>query len=481
MRVTACLFLAVTMVAFSIFSLNLMGKTVSGLDDNYIDDFIIVPNDYDSIQEAINNARDGQTIYVRSGVYYERLVINKTLRIIGESRETTIIQGNGGVLVKIFSNNVTFSGFWLRDGETAIYFNGVKNCQITDNKFVNFSRYAIYTGGVAIYGVNCNNLTITGNFFTEIDYFNILLTSASNCYIANNTFISTRRMSHAIQLIKSHHCIIEWNKIRKSEKPSTVVEGGIGISSSRNIIVRYNDIRDNDWYGISIRNSNETIVVGNNITKQKIRTGLILSRRIVGAIIYCNNFIGNNEDIVFEGEEEKNVSWNYLGLGNYWDRYEGKDNNYDGIGDTPYAAEGQNDTCPLMGLYHPFKLPDGNIIDVISNSTITEFNYTSSERITLKVRGEPESGGFCLIRIPYIIQKSLLNVTVNGKTPLKVNVHVNETGNFSLLYILYLHELSEDRIEIIIPEHSPLLLTSLAILALPLILQKRRLIKTLCN
>ena len=478
MRVTACLFLALMIVTFSIFSLNLMGKTVSGLNDGWD---IIVPDNYDSIQEAINNANDGQTIYVRSGVYPERLVINKTLKIIGESRETTIIQGNGGVLVEILSNNVTFSGFWLRDGETAIYLNEVENCQIIDNKFVNFSRYATYTGGVAIYGVNCSNLTITGNFFTEIDYFNILLTSASNCYIANNTFISTRRMSHAIQLIESHCCVIEWNKIHKSEKPFIFVEGGIGITSSRNIIVRYNDIRDNDWYGISIRNSNDTIIVGNNITEQKIRTGLILSHRIVGAIIYCNNFVGNNEDIVFEGEEEKNVSWNYMGLGNYWDRYEGEDNNYDGIGDTPYTAEGQNDTCPLMGLYHPFKLPDGNIIDVISNSTITEFNYTHNEKITLKVMGEPETSAFCLIKIPGVIQKSLLNVIVNGKTPRKVNVHVNETGNFSLLYILYLHELNGDRIEIIIPEYSLLFLTSLAVLVLPLVLQKRRLIKHLCD
>jgi len=122
-----------------------MGKTVSGLDNDYIDDCIVVPDDYGSIQEAINNASDGQTIYVRSGVYYERLIINKTLRIIGESRETTIIQGNGGILVKILSNNVTFSGFWLRAGKTSVYLKGVEHCQIIDKKFVNFSPYATYT------------------------------------------------------------------------------------------------------------------------------------------------------------------------------------------------------------------------------------------------------------------------------------------------------------------------------------------------
>ena len=45
--------------------------------------------DYTSIQEAINNAEEGATVYVYMGTYYENIFINKTLSLIGEKRNIT--------------------------------------------------------------------------------------------------------------------------------------------------------------------------------------------------------------------------------------------------------------------------------------------------------------------------------------------------------------------------------------------------------
>ena len=54
---------------------------------------IVVPDDYSSIAAAIANARDGDTVYVRSGTYKEHaLQINKAISLIGEDPETTIIK-----------------------------------------------------------------------------------------------------------------------------------------------------------------------------------------------------------------------------------------------------------------------------------------------------------------------------------------------------------------------------------------------------
>jgi nitrous oxidase accessory protein NosD len=81
---------------------------------------IIIPDHYPTIQEAINNADDGDLIYVRSGVYYENVVVNKTVSLLGENRNSTIIDGGGNGTVVIIENaiNTTLNGFTIRDSGT---------------------------------------------------------------------------------------------------------------------------------------------------------------------------------------------------------------------------------------------------------------------------------------------------------------------------------------------------------------------------
>ena len=40
------------------------------------------------IQNLINNASDGDTIHIPSGIYYESIVINKSISLIGEDNES---------------------------------------------------------------------------------------------------------------------------------------------------------------------------------------------------------------------------------------------------------------------------------------------------------------------------------------------------------------------------------------------------------
>ena len=75
---------------------------------------IRVPEDYPVIQWAINAAKPGDTILVSEGTYYERIVINKTLNLLGENRDKTIIDARGtGTVVAITADNVNFSGFTI--------------------------------------------------------------------------------------------------------------------------------------------------------------------------------------------------------------------------------------------------------------------------------------------------------------------------------------------------------------------------------
>jgi pectin methylesterase-like acyl-CoA thioesterase len=53
------------------------------------------PGNYTKIQDAIDNASDGDTVFVYSGKYEERdIIVNKSISLIGENKETTIVDGN---------------------------------------------------------------------------------------------------------------------------------------------------------------------------------------------------------------------------------------------------------------------------------------------------------------------------------------------------------------------------------------------------
>ena len=60
--------------------------------ENRVSVDIVVPIDFDTIQEAINAANEGDVIKVLPGTYIEQITINKTLTIIGSGAKSTIIE-----------------------------------------------------------------------------------------------------------------------------------------------------------------------------------------------------------------------------------------------------------------------------------------------------------------------------------------------------------------------------------------------------
>jgi parallel beta-helix repeat protein len=65
-----------------------------------------VPDDYPTIQGAINGVENGSIIHIRSGVYTENVRLNKSVNLIGENADTTIIDGNYAANVIDISNIV---------------------------------------------------------------------------------------------------------------------------------------------------------------------------------------------------------------------------------------------------------------------------------------------------------------------------------------------------------------------------------------
>jgi len=70
---------------------------------------------YQHIGDAIENAAEGDTIYVFNGTYYENILVDKTLLITGENKNTTIIDGMyNEFIIKIIKDAVTIKNFTIR-------------------------------------------------------------------------------------------------------------------------------------------------------------------------------------------------------------------------------------------------------------------------------------------------------------------------------------------------------------------------------
>ena len=71
---------------------------------------------YQYIQDAIENATEGDTIFVFNGIYFENIFVDKILIIIGESKNNTIIDGMyNEFIINIINDQVTIQNFTLRN------------------------------------------------------------------------------------------------------------------------------------------------------------------------------------------------------------------------------------------------------------------------------------------------------------------------------------------------------------------------------
>ncbi|MDG2363785.1 MAG: hypothetical protein P8L80_06770, partial [Flavobacteriales bacterium] len=82
---------------------------------------INVPDDYPSIQSAIDASIDGDVIMVSSGTYYvNNLFINKDISLVGEDRELTIIDGSGSNRIMTIespgADTLRISNFTIQNG-----------------------------------------------------------------------------------------------------------------------------------------------------------------------------------------------------------------------------------------------------------------------------------------------------------------------------------------------------------------------------
>lgn len=421
-------------------------------------DIIYVPQDYPTIQESINHANPGDTIFVSNRTYYEHVVINKSVSLVGQDRDSTIIDGNRtNSVVQVTANNININNFTIQNGGIGLYDSSIfvehsTNINITHTMVKNSSN------GICLSYAIGN--TILRNTASDNKYGISLYSSENNDIYGNNASDN----KYGIALYSSNN-----NKIYGNNAYSNGING-IHIQSSSNNIVSNNTASSNNFDGIRLEFSSNNVISDNTISKNDYGIRLHSSTdNTVSSNTASNNYYGiyvdsssnntihhntlNNTDQVWS--DSVNI-WDGDEEGNYWSDYNGADlyrgpyqneTGSDGIGDTPYVIDANNqDRYPLMGIFSDFKVAwkdKTHHATTICNSTISNFRFeigkeTGNKIVSFNVAGEDGTIGFCRVMIPIELMKLPPVVLIDEEeiAPTLLDAS-NKTG--IRLYFTYVH------------------------------------------
>lgn len=302
---------------------------------------IRVPQDFLTIQEAINASEPGGIILVAPGTYHENVTVWKPLTIEGENRESTIVDQAGAFAVfHVTADNVIISGFTIRSASVGIWMDNSHHSTITSNVITNNDD--------GIWVTFSNSNAISDNIITSNVFFGLYL-KASNDTTSNGNTLTENTFG-----IYMENC-----------ENGSIYENTIALNYGDGLYMGYSD--------------------GNAIFHNAI----------------CNNSFGiylegSNANSIYENDLLDNISqasaenitintWDNGSRGNYWSDYNGTDLNHDGIGDTPYIINANNtDRYPLMNhiMFH-----DIAITNVVASKTVVGQGFALNMDLNVQNQG----------------------------------------------------------------------------------------------
>jgi len=337
---------------------------------------------FHKIQDGINNASAGDTVFVYAGTYNESVEVNKSISLVGEDRDLTIIDGgSSSFAAQLTANQVNVRNFTMRKSILTPSDYGLlvvsSHCTITHNKITGAYE------GVAIY-LSRNN-TISDNIITSNSNDGVLLSFSYNNVLSDN--------------------IITYNYV------------GMSLSLSSNNVFSGNTI-SNNYQGLSI------------ISHSSYNT------------FYHNNFydgvdIANDSLNVWDLNGEGNFWRNYTGSDLNED---GIGDVYYMINPS------NRDYYPLSGAYSSFSVSIGHEtyrVAIISNSTISGFKFeigeeTGNKLIRYNVAGAMNATGFSRVHIPSRLM-NYSNILLVGDKEISPKLLDSSDTTYIRLYFTYSH------------------------------------------
>jgi nitrous oxidase accessory protein NosD len=345
---------------------------------------VTVPDDYPTIADAVGNAEESDTIFVKKGNYEgplnQTLIIDKSIHLVGEDINSTKMSLHPPLVpmsiftytymgyaepIRITASDVEISGFTIitAGGDISVTGSGTR---ITGN---------MLGMGVSVTG---NGIKIIGNIINQSSAIRI---SGDNNVISQNSLLEG--WTSFISCTGSFNFIEGNRMVRSTSSESIDIDGSfnvvygntltdcgsiavgappVSVECEGNIIAKNNLFNSS---GIFIRGSSN-IICANRITNSIASLEIFwgnnntfyanhVANNTFGArvgfdqsdisrqggptaaqnTLYHNNFINNGQ---------QGIDWNWVGTnywdkgkeGNYWSDYTGGDWNFDGIGDISY-------------------------------------------------------------------------------------------------------------------------------------------------
>ncbi len=304
------------------------------LFDNVVADTSIIfvggsgSDNFNSIQDAVNDASDGDEIFIYEGIYRENIIINKSIKIIGENQASTIIDGSGlDDIFEIISDNVIISNITIRNSSI--------NPEYDEITYAGAYIKSDYNSIIDTIFVNCQIglilLNSTGNVIDSCEFYNNA--GGINLFNTSNSILNNCR-------IKNHYRL--W---------------GISFQRADNNVLSNCNVSDNIGFGLAMTQSDNNIIFDNIFFNNDngILIAITSKEPCKYNVFYSNDLINN---IVLNARDYcENESWDNGIKGNYWSDYDDSsegawDNDSDGIIDRPLyiipTSVGNKDSFPLI-------------------------------------------------------------------------------------------------------------------------------------